>query len=663
MDAITTPIKSNTDTTTEPIWTSELVTSTESMPQGDNIVSPTDGPFTPSRRRISSTLSTGSSNTSTSSTSSSQFNDYSSGVGTPLTPPSTEDAEFKGQNPIQYEDDLKGKDSEQSIGEILQTEHFEGNRGADQRHSTPQPEKGVIEFGSDFVYGYKFSLVAAVGHKSPTPKNVSRQDLNTEGEQHSAKPEEPDVTSNDSETHLETEDKRLEDSRSSKEARRDGASLSPARSLSEDVHLHLANGLSRGSSPSRSAIPYPKSSLEPTASIITSSPEAEVVGSLSNNVGAPSHNSGKRAPKKANGLTPQEDLRRSPRIQKLNHDKASASATSHADAKRSYFAHYATDEEPSQNSGEEVCDLDEHEAITDEYQASMTSGQAPGPVAQEPNSDTEAAEVVQPPINATKRPDMDAAKRAGGIEFKQHKEMKSPSEVKAEILGIILQGDKEDRPGFVYIYKVKGSDGHVKIGKSRQKHGKRLNQWKAQCKLKPERISDPNHKILQYYGMVEKLAQMELSDKRKTYQCDVCRKGGRSSPKDEYAEHEEWFEVTEEHALEVVERWRGWLVQHQPYGLDGTLLGIWEWKHNKLSKANTVDFEEWVILTRSDEYAYAWHRIDDHLQKELKKPILRSSLAINAALVAVTSIWFVSGAFFSSVSAMVILFMFLKYSS
>lgn len=700
MEVVTTPIKSGTDTTTEPIWTSESVTSTEGMPQGDNIISPADGPFTPSRRRISSTLSTGSSNTSTSSTFSSQLNDYSSSVGTPLTPPSTDDAEFKGRNPIQCEADPKGKDSEQSIGEILQTEHFEGSRGADQRHSTPQPEKGVIEFGSGLVYGYKFCLVAAVGHKSPTPNNVSGQDLNTEAEQHFPKPGEPNVASNDSETHSETKDRTPKDSRSSRKARRDGASLIPTGSLSDDAQVHLVNGPpvipiaiptarppSRDSSSNRSATPSPKASLETTASLITS-PEVEVVGSLSNNTAVPSHNAGNGTPEEPkttpeelkttseepkttpenpkvilneskrtrNKSTPQSKRRQSGRLLQKNQATINASATTDLNVEESDFPLNVNEKPSSQNLGEQMRGLDEHEAIPDEYLASTADGRAPGPRGREP---AEAAEVVQPSIEVDEKPDADTTERAGSIQFKQHGETKSPSEIKAEILRIILKGDKEDKQGFVYIYKVEGSNGHVKIGKSRQKHGKRLMQWNGLCKLKPERICDPNHRRLQYYGMVEELAQMELSNERKTYQCDVCRKMDGKSPK----EHKEWFKVTEKHALEVVERWRGWLVQHQPYGLDGTLLDIWEWKHSKLSKANIVDFKEWVILTRSDEYAYAWHRIDGHLQKELKKPILRSSLAINAALVAVTLIWCESGAFLASCFVTVILFMFLKYSS
>ncbi|OBT75601.1 hypothetical protein VF21_05820 [Pseudogymnoascus sp. 05NY08] len=630
MDAVTTPVKSGIDTATESILRSEPLISTETIPQGDNIFSPADGPSTPSRPEISSWPSTGSSNTSSLSTSSSQFNDYFGGPGTPLTPPLTEDGESKRQNPMEYEANSKGKDSEQSIGEILQNEKFQGSRGAVQRHSDPQPNEDVVEFGSGggLVYGYKFDFVAAVGHKSTTPKNVSGQDLNMEGEQHSAKLGEPDVTSNDSEIHTETEDNELEESRSSKKARRDGASLSPTRSLSEDAQLHLANGPpmmaiaiptarppSHDSSPNRSATPCTKASLETTASLITS-PGVEVVGSLSNNTAAPSHNAGngtpeepkttpekpKLTPNKSKGSTPQSERRQSARLLHKNQVKINATATTDPNVEESYFPLDVNEKASSQNLGEEACGLNEHEAIADEYQASKKAdrttgpkGRAPGPKGRKP---AEAAEVVQPSIEIGENPNADTAEKAGSIQFKQYGETKSPGEIKAEILNIILKGDKEDKQGFVYIYRVKGSNGHVKIGKSRQKHGKRLQQWNGQCKLKPERISDPNHKIFQYYGMVEELAQMELSNERKTYQCDVCRKSGSKSPKD----HKEWFAVTDKHALEVVERWRGWLVQHQPYGLDGTLLGIWEWKRNKLSKANRVDFEDWVILTQFDNH-------------------------------------------------------------
>ncbi|ELR03920.1 hypothetical protein GMDG_06451 [Pseudogymnoascus destructans 20631-21] len=219
--------------------------------------------------------------------------------------------------------------------------------------------------------------------------------------------------------------------------------------------------------------------------------------------------------------------------------------------------------------------------------------------------------------------------------------------------------DKEK--GFVYMYKLDSSEGNVKIGKSKQKHGLRVKQWANSCKLPFERISDPDDKRFLYYGIVEKLVHTELSNSRKTYECGTCKKNGRKQKEDAKADHAEWFKVAEPDALEVVERWRGWLVRHQPYGKDGALRGIWIWKHRKLLEANTDNFKEWPILMWSDWSEYAWYIVDNYLDEELPT-MLRSSLFINAVLVFVTRLWCVSNAFLSSIFTIVILAIFFKYS-
>ncbi|OAF56855.2 hypothetical protein VC83_07071 [Pseudogymnoascus destructans] len=132
-------------------------------------------------------------------------------------------------------------DSEKSIVEILQ--NFQGNSAAVKRPSTPQHEEDAFEFGSgSLVYsnGYKFNFVAS--NNSPTPRNVSGEKLNAEAEQNSEGLGVTDVASNDGYSHSGTEDVRVRDTRSWEKARRGGSSLSPTRSLSEDVHLNLVNG-------------------------------------------------------------------------------------------------------------------------------------------------------------------------------------------------------------------------------------------------------------------------------------------------------------------------------------------------------------------------------------------------------------------------------------
>ncbi|KFY81529.1 hypothetical protein V500_11331 [Pseudogymnoascus sp. VKM F-4518 (FW-2643)] len=657
MDGVSTPVKGGTDTATQLISVSELRTPAREdshvEPHGHNH-------STSSRPEMPSAHSTDSITTNSSSTFSTPFDKNSSPVVTPLTPPPSEDAKPKRQNPMQCEANPKGKDSEQSILNILQSVKSQGNSDAVQRPSTPQPETDVLKFGSgSFVYysDFKFSCVAPVGLDSPTPKNVRREVPNTTAEQHSARPAVPEVESNDSNSCSETQDVRLRDLRASKKARRGGSSLSPTRSLSEDAHQQLVNSPSvipiaiptarppsRDSSPNRSTTPYPKASLETTASLITS-PQVEVSASVSDDVVAASHNSpngtsskpkgrskkSNGTPTKPKGPTPQGESRRSPRFQR-NIDKTNAGATTGPNVEESYFSPNSDEVGASQNlrkgmrgkSGAGTLKLDEDEAIIDENQASATSG-------------------CGPPIKVSEKPDVDTAKKAGNIEFEQYKEMKSPADIKIAILNVILQENKkhslDKEKGFVYIYKLGSSEGHVKIGKSKQKHGVRVEQWAKNCKLPFERISDPNDKRFLHYGIVEKLVHTELANMRKVYECGTCKRKG-SNPPDAKVDHTEWFKVTEPVALEVIERWRGWLVRQQPYGKDGALRGIWIWKHGKLSEGNTDDLKQWVILTWPDWSAYTWYRIDNYLDEELPT-ILRSSLFINATLIFVTRLCYV----------------------
>lgn len=87
--------------------------------------------------------------------------------------------------------------------------------------------------------------------------------------------------------------------------------------------------------------------------------------------------------------------------------------------------------------------------------------------------------------------------------------------------------------------------------------------------------------------IVEGLIQGELYNERRKYKCTKCRRAhkldGAMPAKDKKGgsiEHGEWYEVSVERALEVVQRWRLWVVHNKPYNVDGTLWEAWIWKHH-----------------------------------------------------------------------------------
>ncbi|OBT90738.1 hypothetical protein VE02_00678 [Pseudogymnoascus sp. 03VT05] len=612
MDAVTTPVKSGTDTATELISRLEPLTSAETMPQGDNIVSPADGPSTASRPEMESTPLTGSSDNSRSSLFSSQSNSSVRSVETPYTPPSAEDARPKGRNLMPCAANSKQNCSERLFrGTRSQNSHE--NKNEDQRPST-SPHKGKDEESRscDSVDNSGF-FFRNMTHGSPsfdksTRMNLKRGDVKIENRKwdihsHSEVPEASDEESNATDSCSEIENISKEEANDtsykptgkrprvflstrktrSSEGNVDGSSTSHPASLSEDAQPHLFDA----------------------------------------NV--------------ATDLTVEPDF--VARETDSGAEESGANVATDSTVEPDFEARET-------NSGAEESDANVATDLTVE----------PDFEGRETDRDTAAAESEEPSKTSSKPAD-DAAK-AAHIRFEQYEETKSPNDIKIAILNVILQ--EENKPiidkekGFVYMYKLDSSEGHVKIGKSKLGHGLRVKQWANNCKLPFERISDPDDKRFLHYGIVEKLVHTELSNSRKTYQCGTCKKNAK-------VDHAEWFKVEEPDALEVVERWRGWLVRQQPYGKDGVLRGIWIWKHRKLSEATTDDFKEWPILMWYDWAEYVWYRVDNYLDEELPT-MLRSSLFINAVLVFVTRLWCVSNAFLSSIFTIVILAMVLKYS-
>ncbi|KFY07174.1 hypothetical protein V492_07383 [Pseudogymnoascus sp. VKM F-4246] len=573
------------------------------------------------------TYSTGSSTSTVLSTFSIPPSNDSSHVVTPLTPPSTDESKSNGSNTMQFVTNLNREHPKQFV------ERLQGNPGAVRRLSTSQTDGEDFEFGStDSMYtdGFESDPDARAYHNSPTPKNASKKNANKETRQDSSEPGVPDVAGNNNDSGSELEGSAARDIRSPKKRKR-GGSLAPTESHPTRSPNHIL-------SPNESAAPYQEASIETPASSVPLRQD-EVADSPDNDV-ASSDNPQNGTPKKpetttTTSTTQEKKPRRSPRFQDI---KYAASAASNG--QESYFS-----PGPAKSKAK-TPKSNKSKTSADECESSTTSDQAPGTAAREASDDTKAAEDVDdPPIKASKKPDTDKTKSAGSLEFEQYEEMKSPTDIKIAVLNLILPKNKKYSPdkkrGSVYMFKLSSSEGHVKIGMSNQEYGLRVKQWVKKCKLPFEPISDPSGKEFLHYSAVEKLVHAELSNSRKKYGCESCKRGVSSPTKNAKMNHGEWFNVTEPVALEAIERWRGWFVRQQPYGKDGTLRGIWIWKYGKLSEADTYDLKTWPILTWYDRFEYAWYRIDNYLDEEVPK-LLRVSLVTHATLVAVTYLWYSS---------------------
>jgi hypothetical protein len=141
--------------------------------------------------------------------------------------------------------------------------------------------------------------------------------------------------------------------------------------------------------------------------------------------------------------------------------------------------------------------------------------------------------------------------------------------------------------GYIYIFRSKPDTfpgpKYVKIGKTKQKPEKWIDKWKGQCKFDFIHVEDENDKRFLHYHAVERIVHAELYNERRKYKCNKCKRPhhlevGEGSVLSTPTEHGEWFEVSEEKALEVVNKWRDWVIKNEPYRPDGTLHARWMWK-------------------------------------------------------------------------------------
>ena len=113
--------------------------------------------------------------------------------------------------------------------------------------------------------------------------------------------------------------------------------------------------------------------------------------------------------------------------------------------------------------------------------------------------------------------------------------------------------------GYLYIYRdTKG--GLLKIGYSN--NPRRRGQQHKKCGPNLLNIYISNR--ITSMKRAEQLVKLDLSHACRPWHCDAC---GHT--------HKEYFEVDEERAKTIVDRWADWINKCKPYGEDGDLLPIW----------------------------------------------------------------------------------------
>ena len=167
-----------------------------------------------------------------------------------------------------------------------------------------------------------------------------------------------------------------------------------------------------------------------------------------------------------------------------------------------------------------------------------------------------------------------------------------PSNSNEEPLGAtvqkIFQKIKKDIPqpnggaseGYIYVFRVVGRPGVVKIGITQGAIETRLKQVQSCTKYELEVLGTLSPTLVPVCKRVEELIHMDLRNERHFFKCKCKQKQKRhhSTASDGLTKHGEWFAIGELEAMKTVERWTQWALQ-KPYNADGILKE--EWQRNR----------------------------------------------------------------------------------
>ncbi|KAF4828668.1 hypothetical protein CGCTS75_v007244 [Colletotrichum tropicale] len=154
-------------------------------------------------------------------------------------------------------------------------------------------------------------------------------------------------------------------------------------------------------------------------------------------------------------------------------------------------------------------------------------------------------------------------------------EPKSNMQIDRDLRKLIRKGPstkkKHRESGEIYLFTIKSATTDVellKLGRTQADTDTRRKQIKSVCKVK--QIGENKRAISEnvpFHGYAEKLAHTELVNFRHHWDCTCGR------------EHQEYFDVSEDVALEVFERWRDFC-NKKPWTSDGKILPVWEQRLN-----------------------------------------------------------------------------------
>jgi hypothetical protein len=142
-----------------------------------------------------------------------------------------------------------------------------------------------------------------------------------------------------------------------------------------------------------------------------------------------------------------------------------------------------------------------------------------------------------------------------------------------------------DTKGVMYIlFDPCYKDAGYKIGWTTRAYAERIKKHDRDCKYTPEVIHVSSHEI-EYCGRLEKLVHIDLKHHCRPRHCDKHKDSNGATIT---RKHKEWFDITEEMAIQTVKRWENFMHHQKPYGWDRKLKPVWR---HLLGKRTSVSLD------------------------------------------------------------------------
>ncbi len=150
-----------------------------------------------------------------------------------------------------------------------------------------------------------------------------------------------------------------------------------------------------------------------------------------------------------------------------------------------------------------------------------------------------------------------------------------------------LKEGNDFKDGYIYSYSIADHPGYMKIGFAGKEPNDRMNRIEKCLSTHELDYPDSTNFEVPNYKKLEKLIHAELQPYRRTLKCDKPRCS---------AGHNEWFEIDEAKAIEVIDRWKEWM-NCNPYNSTRKLSATETLRIETFRKKNRLE----QLIIRSDE--------------------------------------------------------------